>query len=248
MAVVVFSAVAVAASTRLSQVMTLMVCFAVLAIGSAHPAVFARWSDQAPLVRLLGWIPPNLTFFYAIDALQNEKVTIPLSYVGKALAYCVLYSAAILAAGIALFQNRQLEARTSSSSMPGAVALLSWGGRSLAMILGITTLVWVSIPAHYRVTDFLFGAAALILSGLLWLLWSGFGRGICWTYWVTLLLSWIVLGVLVVGAIWPAAMRLPESDVERMFVIVGAAVSGLVALILILPKTRRHFYSKETLS
>ena len=53
MAAVIFSALAVTASTRLGQAMTLLVCTGVFVVGSAHPQLIGRLADDLPVARLL---------------------------------------------------------------------------------------------------------------------------------------------------------------------------------------------------
>ena len=110
MAVVIFVALAVAASARLGQAMTLLVCTAVFFLGSAHPKIFGRWAEEMPVVRVLGWLVPNFSHFYPQDDLRIGW-TIPLHVVGFAALYCVLYTFGLLALAVALFQTRELEAR-----------------------------------------------------------------------------------------------------------------------------------------
>ena len=108
MAVVVFVALAIAASARLGQAMSLLVCTVVFLLGSAHPQIVGRWADRVPAVRFVGWLLPNFSQFYPQDDLRLE--TIPLSLVGVAALYCVLYAAGLVALAMALFQTRELRA------------------------------------------------------------------------------------------------------------------------------------------
>jgi ABC-2 type transport system permease protein len=136
MAVVVFSAIAVAASTRLGQVMTLLVCFGIFFLGSMYRSFFGPETQDIFIARVLGAILPNLTAFYMLDAITLDRA-IPATYFMTALGYCVLYSGAVLALGIALFQTRPLEAQGGSASMPALVGMLAWLGRAGAVACGI---------------------------------------------------------------------------------------------------------------
>ena len=142
LAVMILTAAAIAASTRLGQVMTLLVCTGVFFVGSAHPALFKDLSETVLAVRAIGWLAPNLTYFYALDALATGK-TIPADYVWAAAAYGALYVGAVLALGIAMFQRRSLETATGESGSPGPVSFVAWTGRgsaAVAVIVGLCLL------------------------------------------------------------------------------------------------------------
>ena len=241
LAVVVLAAVALAASTRLGQVMTLLVACGVLVAGYLHPYLFASGATN-PVVRALGWLVPNLRLFDTQDALVREK-SIPLSVVAWAAAYGGLYVLAMLALAMALFQRRSLEPSTSSASLPGAVNLLAWLGRMGALALVIWALVTVMSAGQYRQpTALAVRGGALVVAALSWALWSLFARGVKWSYWLLLIVSILATGV-GVGAVLAAGhwAWLPSQPVRAIF----AAAAGAVLLILLLPKTRHHFKSTE---
>lgn len=105
--VLILTAVAVAASTRFGQVMTLTICLGVLLIGLVSDSMFGQYSDKSMLARVAYWISPNLAFLWVTDALtQNNKIT--FMYVGMTCGYAMLIVAAWLLIGVAMFQKREV--------------------------------------------------------------------------------------------------------------------------------------------
>ncbi|MHC4983157.1 MAG: ABC transporter permease subunit [Planctomycetota bacterium] len=242
MSVMIFAAVAVSASTRLGQAMTLMVCLVVFCLGSMHPYLFGRWSDNIVAARLLGWAAPKLTYFDPLHALTLEA-PIPGSFAWLAAAYCVVYIAAALAVGMALFQRKQLEAQMSSSSLPGAVGLLAWAGRLAAVACGVTAAFILSVPKFYTARGLLAaaGLAAAAVGG--WVLWGCFSRGAKWTYWLVLVIMILLVGPYVVSLFAPAATEVLRLGQGSVVALIEAIVAAVIIAVLILPKTRRHFAS-----
>ncbi len=127
LATMVLNAVAIAASTRLGQVLTLTVVLGTLLLGllsdwffgrtAARLAdEFARLGDASPSLqdRALYWtcetlasIVPNFQVFWTTDALTQKK-SIPLDYALYALPYSALLVIAFLALATALFQRREV--------------------------------------------------------------------------------------------------------------------------------------------
>jgi ABC-type transport system involved in multi-copper enzyme maturation permease subunit len=237
-AVLVLTAVAVAVSTRLGQVMTLLVCTAVFVAGSAYEPLFGAYADAVN--RMVGWAFPKLTYFYALDALTLGK-DIPLDYVAGAAGYAALYVGAALAVGVALFQGRQLEAEVGSTAAPGAVNLLAWAGRGAAIVLALVAAKLVARPENRDAASFLVAAGLLGAAVASWLLWGWFGRGVGWSYRIVLGLSglFFLRNAALLGA--PGAtgfLRFRETP-ELLFL--EAVLGAAVLLILLLPRTRRHF-------
>ena len=238
MAVLILVAVAVASSTRLGQVMTLLVCFGVFFVGSAHEAMFGRSADQVN--RLLGWAFPKLTYFYALDAITMGK-DIPVEYLGGAGAYCALYVAAVLALGIALFQRRQLEAEQSTGGVPGAVNLLAWAGRCAAIAAAIVALKLVVRPEYQHVIGFITSAALLAGAVLTWMLWGYFARGVRWSYWVVLVLAGLPFLRSAAALSAGSLVEFLRFGQTPQLLFLEAMVAGAVLVILAFPRTRRHF-------
>ena len=264
MAVLIFVAAAVAASTRLGQVATILVCVGVLFVGSTHKSVFGGLNDHTVLARPLGWIVPDLEYFYPIDALMQDKA-LPAEFVRMAAVYCACFVVGTLALGVALFQRRQLEAQTASASMPGLVSVLAWLGRISAAAVGligleaICALIMVQnnpsfqsavLPAlkHSLFAEqssdalVLIPAVALIVLGVLaWLLWGFFGRGARWS-------CWVVVGIVAanllrcLAAILGLGQLLPTLGLdEPVLLAVQTIVTAAVLVVLLFPRTRRHF-------
>ncbi|HUS47137.1 MAG TPA: ABC transporter permease [Phycisphaerae bacterium] len=243
MGVMVLVAMAIVASTRLGQAMTLLVCFGAFMVGSVHP--FLGNFSQYVAVRLLGWAAPNLTYFYSMDALSRPiATTIPFSFVALAGAYCGLYLAGLLAVGIALFQRRQMDATAASSTMPGAVNLLAGLGRAAALVIGFAGLVVLSVRQFHTPVGLLIAAGLLAAAVAKWLLWGCFGRGVRWSYWV--------VGAAAAAGLLRAAIGLALPDVWRwglrgtnpVLVVIQGLGALFVLAVLLLPKTRRHFRSR----
>lgn len=114
-AVLVLAAVAVAASTRLGGVMTLLVCMLVflvglvseyflgtVAVGQGTTATWSRW---------LAWpvyaAVPNMQFFWAADALtQGQELT--LGHLANVSLYAASMIVALISLAVALFQCRDV--------------------------------------------------------------------------------------------------------------------------------------------
>ena len=243
LAVLVFSAVAIAASVRLGQVMTLLVCCAVLLVGYVHPFLFDGSSARLPILRPLGWILPNLRYFDTQESLIRDK-TIPLNYIALAAAYGALYVAAALAVAVALFQRKALEPSSASHIIPGIVSLLAWVGRTVALLVGggIALMVFSS-PAGLTVGGLTLGAAAAIAAVAAWVVWTFFAMGAKWSYWLVLALCvvMVVLGVAATAGL-PWARWGPFGQ-GTGWSVAAVAAACLVIVILVLPRTRHHFRS-----
>ena len=107
LAVLIIAAVALAASTRLGQVMTLLVCTMVLMLGLVSDNVLGQQDGQSAIATAAYRIYPNLGVFWVIDAL-NGNIPIPPGYVLQVCVYALLQVTAILLIGVALFQKREV--------------------------------------------------------------------------------------------------------------------------------------------
>ncbi len=128
-ATLVLNAVAIAASTRLGQVLTLTVVVAVFVLGllsdwmlghtvsNAYAVVQNGAADGTPATLLdRGWwlfvtgvraALPNFQAFWLSDAL-TQKRSIPLDYIAYALPYSLALVTALLSVATALFQRREV--------------------------------------------------------------------------------------------------------------------------------------------
>ncbi len=243
MAAMIFVGVAVASSTRLGQVMTLSVCFAVFFIGSIHPWLVGYLATKIPAVKVVGWIVPNLTYFYPLDALADDSKHIPIGYVGTAGGYCALYIGATLAIGMAMFQRRPLESQSSGSSLPGPVALLAWTGRIASIAAWITAAALFTLPAFHNPSGLAMAAGIVVASGLNWAMWSVFATGAKWGYWMVL--TMVVFGLLgfAIPTFAPNLIGYNISGDQRVAFTIATIVALMIVVMLILPGARRHFKS-----
>jgi ABC-type transport system involved in multi-copper enzyme maturation permease subunit len=109
--VVMLSAVALACSTRMGQVMTLVTCLMVWAFGMLSDWLFGRFLDAPnPFARIAAWIgyaiAPNFQFLWMADALAAERV-IEIEYLLRVSAYSGLVTLAAICLAVALFQTRE---------------------------------------------------------------------------------------------------------------------------------------------
>ena len=236
LAVVIFCAVAITVSTRMGQAMTLLICYAVFFIGQMHAFLFGHVGKDLWLVRAIGWIVPDLSMFDPLDALTHH-IAISPGLIGMTALYCVLYTAAMLGIGIALFHGRELESQSSSSTMPGLVGLLAWTGKLAAIFLVVVAVA--SLPATTAWGNVKL-IAALIGGGVAWTVFECFGRGKRWAYWT------VLVGGLLALAGGGSALAIDawrQADGRRTWPVAAMVVAGVVAVILLLPKSRHHFFS-----
>ena len=105
---VTLAAVALACSTRLDTVPTLAVCSALFIAGLMGDYLFKAAADAGSLWAKTAYaLIPNWQQFWLADALEDKK-SIPWSYVAKAAVYMGSCIAAALAAGVWLFEDREL--------------------------------------------------------------------------------------------------------------------------------------------
>ncbi len=105
----ILAALAIACSTRLDTIPTLAICTAFFLIGLMSDYFFGRRAEAGEWwASALYTAIPNWQLFWLADALDMGKSTFQWGYVGKAFAYLVCYAGAALAAGTALFEEREL--------------------------------------------------------------------------------------------------------------------------------------------
>jgi ABC-type transport system involved in multi-copper enzyme maturation permease subunit len=112
LAILVLSAVAIAASTRVNQVITLLICCGVFLFGLVSEFFLGRsLADSAsPLVRLLAPVyvaVPNLQVFWAAEALAQGNAITPEYFLSVA-AYAAILITGLLALAVLLFQRRDV--------------------------------------------------------------------------------------------------------------------------------------------
>lgn len=119
-AVVILAAIAIACSTRLGQVMTLVVCAVVFVLGLVSH-FFATESAKAlanvdssaghqvlyAFVRIIHFLVPNLQYLWQADALSQGH-PVSLGHVAVVSLYGGLYVVAAISVAVALFQTREV--------------------------------------------------------------------------------------------------------------------------------------------
>lgn len=106
-AVLILTAFAVAFSTRLSQVMTLLLTVSVFMVGLLSDYYFGVRADHGLLFNVLHHVLPNFQFFWIGDALTQDQ-PVPFAQVQLVLAYTGLYTTAVLMLAVILFQTREV--------------------------------------------------------------------------------------------------------------------------------------------
>jgi hypothetical protein len=101
---IVICAIAIACSTRLGQVMTLLICLSFFMLGITSDYFFGQHLDTQPLAWIGYALAPNIQFVWLADALVL-KHEINASYLAQVTAYIGLYTTAVLCLASALFQT-----------------------------------------------------------------------------------------------------------------------------------------------
>ena len=109
-AVLVLAAIAIAASTRLGQVMTLVVCAAAFLMGLVSEHFLGpggRAGPAAAILRPIYVLVPNLQTFWMADAL-TQGAPITVRYLATATLYAGLMIGAVVSLAVILFQRRDV--------------------------------------------------------------------------------------------------------------------------------------------
>jgi ABC-type transport system involved in multi-copper enzyme maturation permease subunit len=105
----ILAALALACSTRFDTIPTLAICSAIFLLGLMSDYFFGRPAEHGSMMAsILYSLIPNWQLFWLADAIDAGKSTFHWGYVGKAFGYAVCYAGAALAAGAALFEEREL--------------------------------------------------------------------------------------------------------------------------------------------
>ncbi|MEX0678940.1 MAG: hypothetical protein WD063_17830 [Pirellulales bacterium] len=108
---VVLAAISVAISTRLPMLANLIVCSSIYVLGHLVPLIVNSAVGEFEIVRFVGQfiatVLPVLDHFN-IQAAVAAGAVVPLSYLGMAFLYCVLYSTIAMLLGLAMFEDRDL--------------------------------------------------------------------------------------------------------------------------------------------
>jgi len=108
--VIVTATVALAASTRFGQLMTLVISSAALGLGIISDYAFGQHEDTSALAAFAYRTFPNMGPFWVIDGLYagTEKTTLTAAYIGFVTAYAALLVTGILGIAIVAFQRREV--------------------------------------------------------------------------------------------------------------------------------------------
>jgi ABC-type transport system involved in multi-copper enzyme maturation permease subunit len=111
METVMLTAVGVAISTRLSMLPNLIICAVVYVLGHLIPTIIDASAGRFEVVgffgKLLAAVLPVLDHFQIETAIAMGQ-TVPLSYVGMAAVYMLVYSAAAVLLALLLFEDRDV--------------------------------------------------------------------------------------------------------------------------------------------
>jgi len=108
LAILVLAALALAASTRVGQVMTLLICVGALMLGLVADYMVGELSQQTLWADIIYRTVPNLGLFFVVDALISSEITIPIDYLFRVSLYAFLLICALLSVAVALFQTREV--------------------------------------------------------------------------------------------------------------------------------------------
>ncbi len=108
--VLITAAVALAASTRFGQMMTLVICTAVLALGVTADYSFGQHSETSMAAAIAYRAVPNIGPFWIIDGLiaGTEETVVSFQYVGYVSLYAILLVIGVLSLAVAMFQKREV--------------------------------------------------------------------------------------------------------------------------------------------
>lgn len=106
-ALIILTAIALAASTRLGQTMTLMVCFGVFFMGLVSHWIIGHFVQSSILKTVFLALIPNLQYLWHADTLTQGLLIEP-SHLLLVSGYSFVYLVTILSIAIALFQTREV--------------------------------------------------------------------------------------------------------------------------------------------
>jgi len=102
----ILCAVAIACSTRLGQVLTLLVCLGIFFVGTFADWAFGRFEQIQPLAWVAYRATPNVGYLFVADAL-SQQAPVTGGYLAMVSGYAALYGLAVLCLAVALFQTRE---------------------------------------------------------------------------------------------------------------------------------------------
>jgi len=104
------AAIALAASTRFGQLMTLVICTGFLGLGIASDYAFGRHEGSSILAAVAYRAVPNIGPFWVIDGLNagTEATTVTGEYILLVTGYAFLLVTGIVSVGVLAFQKREV--------------------------------------------------------------------------------------------------------------------------------------------
>lgn len=115
MGLLLIVSVSIACSTRLGEVMTLLICFGVVFIGFMSDywlgQAALRHGDETSIPGILYRVIPNLQIFWPADSLTQSKpgaIVFTGGYLRDVAAYCGALVTGMLCLAVALFQTREV--------------------------------------------------------------------------------------------------------------------------------------------
>jgi hypothetical protein len=108
---VVLTSISVAIATRLPMLANLIICASIYVLGHLMPTLVDAASRlfEIPyfVAQFLATVLPVLETFNVYAAISTGN-KVPLSYIGWAMLYCILYSSVAMLLALLLFEDRDL--------------------------------------------------------------------------------------------------------------------------------------------
>jgi hypothetical protein len=106
-AIFVLTAIAIAASTRLGQIPTLLICVGMFLVGLVGEYFLSAVVGGRTWLEPLAAVVPNLQFFWPADALTQGS-TMTLGYLATVTLYAACLVGAAMSVAVMLFQSRDV--------------------------------------------------------------------------------------------------------------------------------------------
>jgi ABC-type transport system involved in multi-copper enzyme maturation permease subunit len=110
LAVILTASVAVAASTRVGQMLTLLICTLFVALGVVSDYAFGQHAGTSRVAAAIYHVVPNINPFWVVEGLQagSTQTTVTPQYLAYVSLYAALLISASIALAVALFQKREV--------------------------------------------------------------------------------------------------------------------------------------------
>lgn len=237
LAVMVMTALAITASSRLGQMPTLAVCVGLFLFLLLTDRLFGAYTQENLFARIAYWAIPNLAYFFTLDAL-TQQASITASHVGLVTLYGLCCVATILLIGMAIFQTREMENQSGSTTAPSMVNGLAWLMRLIALVTVLVGLA--ALGGHLSKSTVLASVACIVGGAAGWLLAGYLGAGARWAFFLLLFVVTVQLISSVVFVLVPRASFL-NVDQRAANLMISAALAGYVLLMSLRRATRDHF-------